>query len=63
MINPFMGMDPYWLRVLTDMVDDFWDKDRHGELNGGWGYDEMDSKALNDMGSLIKEAAKKVGVH
>ena len=60
--NPFIGMDPAWLTVLDDMVDDFWDKDRHGELKGGWGYDEEESKALSEMGSKIKDAAKKAGI-
>lgn len=60
--NPFVGMDWDWLDVLTDMVDEFWDKDRHGELNGGWGYDHDKSKALGTMGSLIKDAAKVRGV-
>ncbi|MFB7420721.1 hypothetical protein ACFC1L_39755 [Streptomyces sp. NPDC056210] len=59
--NPFTGMDKDWLYVLTDMVDDFWDKDRHGQLNGGWGYSEERQKALGEMGSLIRDAAEKVG--
>jgi hypothetical protein len=54
-------MDPDWLSVLVDMVDDFWDKDRHGDLNGGWGYSEGESEALSEMGSLIKDAGRKVG--
>ncbi|KPI24601.1 hypothetical protein OV320_7806 [Actinobacteria bacterium OV320] len=60
--NPFLGMDYDWLDVLTDMVDDFWDKDRHGELAGGWGYDHDKQEALGAMGSLIKEAARRRGL-
>jgi hypothetical protein len=55
-------MDPDWLSVLGDMVDEFWDKDRHGELKGGWGYSEEQSEALAVMGSLIKQAARMRGV-
>jgi hypothetical protein len=57
--NPFEGIDPAWLRVLTDMVEDFWDKDRHGELNGGWGYDEDERRALSELGEAVFAASYK----
>lgn len=60
--NPFVDMNPSWLSVLSDMVDDFWDKDRHGELRGGWGYEEDEQQALFDMGTMIKDEARKRGV-
>jgi hypothetical protein len=60
--NPFLGLPRAWLVVLDDMVDDFWDKDRHGELRGGWGYEEAERQALGDLGSKVKEAAKEAGV-
>lgn len=60
--NPFMGMSHSWLDVLTDMRDEWLDLDRHGQLNGGWGYDEDKQRAFYELVELISEAAKKKSV-
>lgn len=45
--------------VLYDMLEEWWDKDRHGDLNGGWGYDEYHQEALETLGEKIVSQAKR----
>ncbi|QAX94741.1 hypothetical protein HOV12_gp51 [Streptomyces phage Lilbooboo] len=54
--NPFLELDPAAIDVIDDMVDEWLDRERHGELNGGWGYGPKKSAALDRISTQIKEA-------
>lgn len=54
--NPFMALSPAAIDVIDDMVDEWLDRDRHGELNGGYGYGPRKSRALDVIHEQIKEA-------
>jgi hypothetical protein len=54
--NPFMDLSPAEIDVLDDMREEWLDLDRHGQLNGGWGYGPNKSAALSKLSHLIREA-------
>lgn len=59
MSNPFESLTHEQVSVLWDMRDYWADKDRHGELEREYNYDEDQIKAFWDLGSLIDAEAKK----
>jgi len=62
--NPFMDLSPAEIDVLEDMLDEWNDLDRHGQLNGGWGYGPKKTEALTRLNGLLAEAWKsKVRYH
>ncbi|MFE0692747.1 hypothetical protein [Streptomyces sp. NPDC058869] len=56
--NPFMMLDPAAIDVLDDMVDEWLDLERHGQLNGGFGYGSKKSDALSRIYTQVREAHK-----
>lgn len=56
MSNPFLALTPAQIDVLDDMRNEWSDKDRHGELNGGFGYGPNKSEALRILDDWIHEA-------
>lgn len=56
--NPFMALSAAAVDVLDDMVDEWLDRDRHGELNGGYGYGQRKARALDKLAEQIKEALR-----
>lgn len=54
--NPLMALDAAAIDVLDDMLDEWNDRDRHGQLNGGFGYGTKKTAALSLLDSLIREA-------
>ncbi|CAD80139.1 gp17 [Streptomyces phage phiBT1] len=52
--NPFMALDAAAIDVLDDMVQEWLDRDRHGELDYGKGRTD----ALSLMYSQVQEAWK-----
>jgi hypothetical protein len=56
--NPFLGLSPAAVDVLDDMVEDFLDKERHGELNGSWGYGPKKTEAFALIHAQVREAWK-----
>lgn len=59
MSNPFLSLDAAVIDVLDDMVDEWRDKDRHGELADELNYGPKKTAALNELSTLITEAWKK----
>ncbi|MEU2760414.1 hypothetical protein [Streptomyces sp. NPDC007094] len=58
MPNPFMMLTPAAIDVLDDMVDEWLDLERHGQLNGGFGYGPKKTDALSRIYTLVREAHK-----
>ncbi|MEU9231190.1 hypothetical protein [Streptomyces subrutilus] len=56
--NPFLSLSPAAVDVLDDMVEEWLDKDRHGELNGCYGYGPKRSDALSLIADQVREAWK-----
>lgn len=56
--NPFLSLSPAAVDVLDDMVEDFLDKERHGELNGSWGYGPKKTEAFTELHKWVCEAWK-----
>lgn len=54
--NPFMALSPAAIDVLDDMLNEWNERERHGELNGGYGYGPRKSRALDRLNDQIKEA-------
>ncbi|MEU8792196.1 hypothetical protein [Streptomyces sp. NPDC048643] len=54
--NPFLSLSPAAVDVLDDMREEWNDRERHGELNGGWGYGPKKTEALSALNTLITEA-------
>ncbi|MFE9767029.1 hypothetical protein ACFYPC_21325 [Streptomyces sp. NPDC005808] len=54
--NPFLELEPAAIDVLDDMVDEWLDRERHGELNGGWGYGPKKTDALSLISIQVREA-------
>lgn len=54
--NPFLSMNPAQIDVLEDMVNEWSDLERHGQLNGGWGYGPKKSEALSQLYGQIWDA-------
>jgi hypothetical protein len=57
--NPFEAFTDAELEVLHDMHEEWLDKDRHGELNGGWGYDTEKNDALSALYTKLLTVTKK----
>ncbi|MGW6313794.1 hypothetical protein [Streptomyces sp. NPDC055099] len=57
--NPFLELEPAAIDVLDDMVDEWLDRERHGELNGGWGYKAKKTDALSLIATLVRDAYKR----
>ncbi|MFE3421545.1 hypothetical protein ACFXOL_01630 [Streptomyces californicus] len=53
-----MALDPAAIDVLDDMVDEWLDRERHGELNGNYGYGPKKTDALSLIHRLVREAHK-----
>jgi hypothetical protein len=51
--NPFLSLSPAAVDVLDDMREEWNDRERHGELNGGWGYGPAKTEALSALNELI----------
>lgn len=45
------------LYVLGDMLDEWLDKDRHGELRGQRDYDDDDVDAVYEIYAAVREAS------
>ncbi|WP_274031214.1 hypothetical protein [Streptomyces sp. MMBL 11-1] len=56
--NPFLSLSPAAIDVLDDMVDEWADLDRHGQLNGGFGYGPKKTAALSLIYTLVRNAHK-----
>jgi hypothetical protein len=56
--NPFLTLSPAAVDVLDDMVSEWLDLERHGQLNGGWGYGPKKSEALTQLTTQVKDAWK-----
>jgi hypothetical protein len=54
--NPFLTLSPAAVDVLDDMREEWNDRERHGELNGGWGYGPAKTEALSVLNNLITAA-------
>jgi hypothetical protein len=57
--NPFLECDPAVVDVLDDMVAEWLDLERHGQLNGGHGYGPKKTDALSVIAAQVREAWKK----
>lgn len=60
--NPFAGFTNTQLGVLDDMVDEWNDKDRHGELVSERQYDEDDRRAFLAIATTLHAERKKRGL-
>lgn len=58
MSNPLMALTPAQIDILTDMVGDWNDQARHGDLNGGWGYGPKKTAALALLSQQARDAWK-----
>lgn len=58
--NPFLSLTPAQIDVLDDMREEWLDRDRHGELNGEWGYGPKKAAALSELNKFIQEAWREV---
>lgn len=58
MSNPFLSLPPAVVDVLDDMVDEWLDLERHGQLNGGHGYGPKKTDALSLIATQVREAWK-----
>jgi hypothetical protein len=56
--NPFLELDPAVIDVLDDMVAEWLDRERHGELNGSYGYGPKKTDALSLIAAQVREAWK-----
>ncbi|MGW9280732.1 hypothetical protein ACWGSA_00880 [Streptomyces diastaticus] len=54
--NPFMAMSPAEIDVIDDMLQEWNERDRHGELNGGYGYGPRKGRALDTLTEQVREA-------
>ncbi|QAX93297.1 hypothetical protein HOV11_gp41 [Streptomyces phage Vash] len=58
MSNPFLECDAAVVDVLDDMVAEWLDLERHGQLNGGHGYGPKKTDALSLIAAQVREAWK-----
>lgn len=56
MNNPFMDLSPAEIDVLDDLVDEWNDLDRYGQLKSDYGYGPKKSEALSQLSKLIASA-------
>lgn len=56
--NPLLDLSPAEIDVLVDMIEEWNDLARHGQLNGGWGYGPKKYEALTRLNGLVSEAWK-----
>ncbi|WP_433858210.1 hypothetical protein [Streptomyces kronopolitis] len=56
--NPFLSLDAAAIDVLDDMVNEWLDLERHGQLNGGFGYGPKKTDALSLIYTQVREAHK-----
>lgn len=54
--NPFLSLDAAAIDVLDDMVAEWLDRERHGELNGNYGYGPKKTDALSLIHTQVREA-------
>ncbi|MEW2406497.1 hypothetical protein [Streptomyces griseoviridis] len=57
--NPFLDLEPAAIDVLEDMVSEWLDLERHGQLNGGFGYGPKKTDALSLIYTQVQEAWKR----
>ncbi|QBZ73414.1 hypothetical protein SEA_HEATHER_44 [Streptomyces phage Heather] len=57
--NPFLGLEPAAIDVLDDMVGEWLDLERHGQLNGGHGYGPKKTDALSLIAAQVRDAWKR----
>ncbi|QAX95031.1 hypothetical protein SEA_SEBASTISAURUS_43 [Streptomyces phage Sebastisaurus] len=57
--NPFLELEPAAIDVLDDMVDEWLDLERHGQLNGSHGYGPKKTDALSLIAQQVREAWKR----
>lgn len=60
--NPFAGFTDIQLDVLDDMVSEWSDKDRHGELVSGWSYDADQLRAFLAIETTLHAERKRRGM-
>ncbi|WSP38988.1 hypothetical protein OG247_17955 [Streptomyces sp. NBC_01244] len=53
-----MSLSPAAVDVLDDMVEEWLDRDRHGELNGNYGYGPKKSEAFSLIHTQVRAAWK-----
>ena len=55
-VGMFGNLSTRQLNILEDALDYWGDKDRHGELETGYGYTKEDQEALWEMISALRNA-------
>lgn len=50
------------LNVLTDMCDEWSEKNRHGELESKHGYDADGLSAYYELAAMVRSAGKRGGI-
>jgi hypothetical protein len=56
-------LTPTEVRVISDALDYWRDKDRHGELEREYGYDRAKCDALSTASTKVDDEAKRRGVY
>ncbi|MFH9802789.1 hypothetical protein ACH4M0_11185 [Streptomyces albidoflavus] len=58
-----MALSPAEIDVIDDMLQEWNERDRHGELNGGWGYGPRKIRALETLTEQVREAWRAKVMH